>query len=144
MVALAVCSVSAVIMATAQSAAPSIAQTYPSGPVRMLVPFGAGGATDVVARVFAERLQQRMGQPLSVVTRGGAEHRLNRGRGEARHAARAGGVVAEANDGFPRGANLRRTRPPRRDHDALVGHDGARRHAAAGHGPVNPGAGSRC
>src|SRR5215207_3197013 len=48
------------------------AQTYPSGPVRVLVPFGAGGATDVVARVFVDRLQQRMGQSFAVENRGGA------------------------------------------------------------------------
>ncbi len=50
----------------------AFAQSYPSGPVRVLVPFGAGGATDVVARVFAERLQQRMGQSFTVENRGGA------------------------------------------------------------------------
>ena len=36
------------------------------------VPFGAGGATDVVARVFADRLTQRMGQSFTVENRGGA------------------------------------------------------------------------
>ncbi len=51
---------------------PAAAQSYPTGPVRVLVPFGAGGATDVVARVFAERLQQRMGQSFTVENRGGA------------------------------------------------------------------------
>ncbi len=50
----------------------AFAQSYPSGPVRVLVPFGAGGATDVVARVFAERLQQRMGQSFTVENRAGA------------------------------------------------------------------------
>ncbi len=48
------------------------AQTYPAAPVKVLVPFGAGGATDVVARVFADRLQQRMGQSFLVENRGGA------------------------------------------------------------------------
>lgn len=51
---------------------PALAQQYPSGPVRVLVPFGAGGATDVVARVFSEQLQQRLGQPFAVENRGGA------------------------------------------------------------------------
>jgi tripartite-type tricarboxylate transporter receptor subunit TctC len=48
------------------------AQTYPAAPVRVIVPFGAGGATDVVARVFMDRLQQRLGQPFTVENRGGA------------------------------------------------------------------------
>jgi len=54
------------------AASPAAAQSYPTGPVRVLVPFGAGGATDVVARVFADRLQQRMGQSFTVENRGGA------------------------------------------------------------------------
>jgi tripartite-type tricarboxylate transporter receptor subunit TctC len=54
------------------AALPARAQTYPAAPVRMLVPFGAGGATDAVARVFADRLQQRMGQSVLVENRAGA------------------------------------------------------------------------
>jgi tripartite-type tricarboxylate transporter receptor subunit TctC len=54
------------------SASAAMAQTYPTAPVRVLVPFGAGGATDVLARVFADRLQQRMGQSFTVENRGGA------------------------------------------------------------------------
>ena len=61
-----------VLVAATAAVTPSLAQTYPSGPVRVLVPFGAGGATDVVARVFADRLQQRMGQSFAVENRGGA------------------------------------------------------------------------
>jgi tripartite-type tricarboxylate transporter receptor subunit TctC len=48
------------------------AQAYPTGPVRVVVPFGAGGATDVLARVFADQLQQRLGQPFTPENRGGA------------------------------------------------------------------------
>jgi tripartite-type tricarboxylate transporter receptor subunit TctC len=48
------------------------AQNYPTGPVRVVVPFGAGGATDVLARVFADQLQQRLGQPFTPENRGGA------------------------------------------------------------------------
>jgi tripartite-type tricarboxylate transporter receptor subunit TctC len=38
----------------------------------VLVPFGAGGATDILARVFSERLAQSLGQPFTVENRGGA------------------------------------------------------------------------
>jgi tripartite-type tricarboxylate transporter receptor subunit TctC len=48
------------------------AQAYPTGPVKVVVPFGAGGATDVLARVFADQLQQRLGQPFTPENRGGA------------------------------------------------------------------------
>ncbi len=64
----AICGAMIATLFTAQA----FAQSYPAGPVRVLVPFGAGGATDVVARVFAERLQQRMGQSFTVENRAGA------------------------------------------------------------------------
>ncbi len=48
------------------------AQTYPAGPVRVLVPFAAGGSTDIMARVFSERLQANLGQSFTVENRGGA------------------------------------------------------------------------
>ena len=48
------------------------AQTYPSAPVKVIVPFGAGGATDILARVFSERLQANLGQSFTVENRGGA------------------------------------------------------------------------
>ena len=54
------------------SAATAIAQTYPAAPVRVIVPFGAGGATDVLARVFIDHLQQRLGQTFTAENRGGA------------------------------------------------------------------------
>jgi tripartite-type tricarboxylate transporter receptor subunit TctC len=44
----------------------------PNRPVRFVVPFPAGGATDVVARVLGERLQERFGQPVIVENRPGA------------------------------------------------------------------------
>jgi tripartite-type tricarboxylate transporter receptor subunit TctC len=62
----------AAALAATSGIAQAWAQTYPSAPVKVIVPFGAGGATDVVARVFADRLQQRMGQSFTVENRGGA------------------------------------------------------------------------
>jgi tripartite-type tricarboxylate transporter receptor subunit TctC len=54
-------------------AAPAVAraQQYPSGRVTMVVPFPAGAATDISARVYAERLSALWGQPVVVDNKGG-------------------------------------------------------------------------
>ena len=44
---------------------------YPSRPITMVVPWGAGGGTDSVARVIAAQLEQELGQPVNVVNRTG-------------------------------------------------------------------------
>lgn len=48
------------------------AQSYPAKPVRVIVPFGAGGMPDLIARVLAERLSKAFGQPFIVDNRPGA------------------------------------------------------------------------
>jgi tripartite-type tricarboxylate transporter receptor subunit TctC len=68
--------------AVALSAVPRFAraQTYPSRPITMIVPFPPGGSIDVVGRVVAERMRQSLGQPLTIQNVSGAEGTIAVGR----------------------------------------------------------------
>ena len=48
------------------------AEAYPSKPGRLILPFGAGGSTDIIGRVFAQQFSEAWGQPLIVDNRAGA------------------------------------------------------------------------
>ena len=48
------------------------AQTYPTRPVRIIVPFPAGLATDTIARLMGQSLSERLGQPFVIENRTGA------------------------------------------------------------------------
>src|SRR6202049_2550917 len=56
------------------------AQTYPSRPITMIVPFAAGGLTDVVGRVVAERMVKSLGQPIIIENVAGADGSIGVGR----------------------------------------------------------------
>ena len=68
---------------------PAAAQTYPSRPITLIVPWGAGGGTDATARILASLLEKEINQPVTVVNRTG-------GSGVVGHAA----IAAAAPDGY--------------------------------------------
>jgi len=72
----------AATLALTSLAAPALtpvarAQTYPSRPITMIVPYTAGGPTDTVGRVVAERMRAELGQSVVLENVAGADHVLD-------------------------------------------------------------------
>jgi len=67
-------------VALALCAAPALAQGYPSRPVVVIVPFAAGGPTDVIARTLAEPMRVVLGQPVVIENVTGANGNVGVGR----------------------------------------------------------------
>ncbi|MBC5765774.1 Bug family tripartite tricarboxylate transporter substrate binding protein [Ramlibacter albus] len=61
-----------VVAGLAVCALPALAQNYPAQPLKLVVPYPAGGATDTLARTLAQKLQEAWGQPALVENRPGA------------------------------------------------------------------------
>ncbi len=57
--------------------APALAQPYPSKPIRFVIPFGPGSASDTLARIASQELQQALGQPVVVIHKPGADGALS-------------------------------------------------------------------
>jgi tripartite-type tricarboxylate transporter receptor subunit TctC len=55
------------------------AQAYPARPIKLIIPYAPGGNTDIVARIFGQKLGERIGQPVVFDNRGGATGTLGVG-----------------------------------------------------------------
>jgi tripartite-type tricarboxylate transporter receptor subunit TctC len=64
---------------------PARTETYPSRVVTVIVPFPAGGASDVVARIVAQHMSQTLGEQLVIENVGGAGGTIGSGRVAAAH-----------------------------------------------------------
>ena len=62
----------AMAMGLAVAGSNAMAQTWPTRPISLIVPFAAGGTTDVLARALADKLSQNLGQPVVVESKPGA------------------------------------------------------------------------
>src|SRR5215470_10731536 len=62
----------AMVAAVLAGTAPALAQSWPTRPMTLVVPFAAGGTSDVIARLLSEGLRAQLGQPVLVENVGGA------------------------------------------------------------------------
>ena len=60
------------VVLTALAASSALAQNYPNRPIRLIVPFAAGGAVDVLARLIGAKLSDQLNQPIIIENRPGA------------------------------------------------------------------------
>ena len=70
----------AAIAIAAMTARNAVAEVYPSRPITMIVPFGAGGPTDVIARILAQRMGEALGQTVVVENITGAAGTIATGK----------------------------------------------------------------
>lgn len=62
----------AAALLTVAASTATMAQTYPTKPVKIVIPFAPGGGTDVIARLVSEKLQARLGKPIVIDNKPGA------------------------------------------------------------------------
>src|SRR5580658_3417381 len=87
----------AFLAALTAAISPASADSYPSRPVTVIVPYAAGGPTDVLTRIVTDKMQAPLGQPIVVEDAGGAGGSI--GVGRVAHAAPDGYTLSIGNNG---------------------------------------------
>jgi tripartite-type tricarboxylate transporter receptor subunit TctC len=64
------------LLATLLLAAPALAQDFPSKPIKVIVPYAAGGGADILARLVSQQLTERLKQPVVVENKGGGSNTI--------------------------------------------------------------------
>ena len=72
--------VTCALAVTFGASATGTAQSYPSKPITVVVPFSAGGPTDTLARIMGERMRKTLGQPVLVDNTTGAGGSIGTGK----------------------------------------------------------------
>ena len=101
------------------AALPTFAQSYPKGPVRVIVPFPAGGGVDAAGRILAQKLAESFGKPFVIENRGGANGNI--GTEAAAKSPNDGSTLLFTGAGFVTNPGLYRSVPydPLRDFEPV-------------------------
>ncbi len=94
-------------------------QSYPKGPVRVIVPFPAGGGVDTAARILAQKLAEGFGKPFVIENRGGANGNI--GTEAAAKSTNDGATLLFTGAGFVTNPSLYKSVPydPARDFEPI-------------------------
>jgi tripartite-type tricarboxylate transporter receptor subunit TctC len=101
------------------AALPAFAQGYPRGPVRVIVPFPAGGGVDTAGRILGQKLAESLGKPFVIENRGGANGNI--GTEAAAKSTSDGSTLLFTGAGFVTNPSLYKTVPydPVKDFEAI-------------------------
>jgi tripartite-type tricarboxylate transporter receptor subunit TctC len=70
------CVLASALLVLGMNCFPVLAQAYPSRPITLVVPFASGSGTDAVARTVAQKLTERLKQPVLVDNKAGASAQI--------------------------------------------------------------------
>jgi len=101
------------------AALPASAQTYPKGPVHVILPFPAGGGVDAAGRILAQKLSDSLGKPFLIENRGGANGNI--GTEAAARSTSDGSILLFTGAGFVTNPSLYKSVPydPVKDFDPI-------------------------